>query len=68
MPKIMRTTTVLASVSLLLLGASCATTGVREIGSDSGNAPVPSASPSIGSEPRPPFDRQLDLNEVPQAL
>jgi hypothetical protein len=65
MLNIRRTTVVPASVSLLLLGASCATTGV---GSNSGDASAPSASPSIGREPRPQFNGQPDLNEVPQAL
>lgn len=57
----------LASVGLLLLGG-CATTGVGEIRSNTDNAPASSASPSTSSGPGLEFDRQLDLNEIPQAL
>lgn len=67
MPKIMGPTVVLASVSLLVLGG-CATTGVRDIRSNSGDVLAPSALPSTSSEPWLQFNRQLDLKEIPQAL
>jgi hypothetical protein len=65
MSNISGATVVLASVSLLVLGG-CATTGVREIPSNGGNAP--SASPSIAPESQPKFDGPRDMNVLPQAL